>query len=70
MTVASTEEAKPVFTQEQRHALGRVYSFLIELGRKRLRRLAGEIDPVTLAEDSNVINQEIKSAGGETKLPT
>ena len=52
MSVASAEETKPTFTLEQRLALGRVYGFLIELGRQRLRRLDGHKadDPAVLQE--------------------
>ncbi|HND50290.1 MAG TPA: hypothetical protein PLL95_17110 [Anaerolineales bacterium] len=39
MSNSSTGQPKPVFTPEQRLALGRVYSFLIEIGRQRLTRL-------------------------------
>jgi len=45
-----------VFTPEQRHAIGRVYGFLMELGRQRLNRLeaTGAVDPTstTRKEDS------------------
>ena len=39
MSNASKGNTKQVFTPEQRLALGRVYGFLIELGRQRLNRL-------------------------------
>lgn len=56
MSKASRDQPKMVFTPEQRHALGRVYGFLLELGRQRLNRLkaTGAIDPAstTLKEDS------------------
>ena len=39
MSNSSTGQPKQVFTPEQRLALGRVYSFLIEIGRQRLTRL-------------------------------
>ena len=56
MSKASRDQPKMVFTPEQRHALGRVYGFLLELGRQRLNRLetTGAIDPTstTLKEDS------------------
>jgi hypothetical protein len=56
MSKASRDQPKMVLTPEQRHALGRVYGFLMELGRQRLNRLetTGAIDPTstTLKEDS------------------
>lgn len=41
MTIAPVEENKPSFTAEQKQALARVYSFLIDLGRQRLSRQNG-----------------------------
>ena len=56
MSKASRDQPKMVFTPEQRHALSRVYGFLMEIGRQRLNRLkaTGAIDPAstTLKEDS------------------
>lgn len=34
---------KPTFTPEQKRTLGRLYSFLIELGRDRQRRMKEQI---------------------------
>jgi hypothetical protein len=42
MSISPEAETKPMFTPEQRLALSRVYSFLMELGRQRLSRLNGK----------------------------
>ncbi len=56
MSKAPRDQPKMFFTPEQRHALGRVYGFLMEIGRQRLNRLkaTGAIDlaSTTLKEDS------------------
>jgi hypothetical protein len=39
MTVSTDETVLPAFTSEQRHVLGMLYGFLIQLGQQRLRRL-------------------------------
>ena len=39
MNISQNETAKASFTPEQRHALGMLYGFLIQLGRQRLKRL-------------------------------
>jgi hypothetical protein len=39
MTVSTDETVLPAFTAEQRHVLGMLYGFLIQLGQQRLRRL-------------------------------
>ena len=36
-------DTKPMFTPEQKRTLGRLYSFLIELGRDRQRRMKEQI---------------------------
>jgi hypothetical protein len=57
MSKASRDQPKMVFTPEQRHALGRVYGFLMELGRQRLNRLkaSGAIDPPSTQSTENLI---------------
>jgi hypothetical protein len=42
MTASADEAVVPVFTAEQRHVLGMLYGFLIQLGQQRLRRLEQE----------------------------
>jgi hypothetical protein len=39
MTASADEAVLPAFTAEQRRVLGMLYSFLIQLGQQRLRRL-------------------------------
>ena len=39
MTMSTDQTVLPAFTSEQRHVLGLLYGFLIQLGQKRLRRL-------------------------------
>jgi hypothetical protein len=39
MTISTDETVLPAFTSEQRHVLGMLYGFLIQLGQQRLRRL-------------------------------
>jgi|JXWT01.1.fsa_nt_gb hypothetical protein len=62
MTLAQDEETKLVFSPEQRHVLGMLYGFLIELGRERLKRLekqapdgAGQVGSLTNNESSELI---------------
>ncbi|HND50713.1 MAG TPA: hypothetical protein PLL95_19230 [Anaerolineales bacterium] len=52
MSNTSTGQTKQVFTPEQRLALGRVYSFLIEIGRQRLTRLQATNISKPAAEDT------------------
>ena len=61
MTVAQNEETSLVFSPEQRHVLGMLYGFLIELGRERLKRLeqqapdgAGQVGSLTNSESSEL----------------
>ena len=70
MSIAPTEETKPMFTPEQRLALGRVYSFLIELGRQRLRRLnASKADaPRLLQENGGVVVDETESTSSRMEI--
>jgi hypothetical protein len=42
MTISTDETVLPAFTSEQRHVLGMLYGFLIQLGQQRLRRLEQE----------------------------
>jgi hypothetical protein len=42
MTVSTDETVLPAFTAEQRHVLGMLYGFLIQLGQQRFRRLEQE----------------------------
>ena len=52
MSNSSTGQTKQVFTPEQRLALGRVYSFLIEIGRQRLTRLQAKDISKPATEDA------------------
>ena len=42
MTISTDETVLTTFTSEQRHVLGMLYAFLIQLGQQRLRRLERE----------------------------
>jgi hypothetical protein len=62
---SSSGNPKQVFTPEQRLALGRVYGFLIEIGRQRLHRIQSAELSNPVSEDSmpgnsteNTINTE------------
>jgi hypothetical protein len=68
MSIAPAKESKPMFTPEQRLALSRVYSFLMELGRQRLNRLKGnEADiPTLLQEHEEVAVDETASTENGT----
>lgn len=70
MSIAPAENTKPMFTPEQRLALGRVYSFLIELGKQRSSRMNGnKADaPTLLHENGEVIVDETVSTEDETTL--
>lgn len=56
MSNSSTGQPKQVFTPEQRLALGRVYGFLIEIGRQRLTRLQATDTSKTATEDETSNN--------------
>lgn len=56
MSNSSTGQPKQVFTPEQRLALGRVYSFLIEIGRQRLTRLQTIDTSISTIEDETPNN--------------
>jgi hypothetical protein len=60
MTVAPSEETKPVFTPEQRQVLGRVYSYLMDIARKRARQQ----EPV---DHLQACHQEEKAGSEPTK---
>ena len=58
MTLAPSEETKPVFTPEQREVLGRVYSYLMDIARKRACRQEPVDHPQALVNDKPPRNQE------------
>ena len=53
MTTSTDETVLTTFTSEQRHVLGMLYAFLIQLGQQRLRRLEQE----SLHQEKQVDNQ-------------
>ena len=53
MTISTDETVLTTFTSEQRHVLGMLYAFLIQLGQQRLRRLEQE----SLNQEKQVDNQ-------------
>jgi hypothetical protein len=62
MTIAENEETKLVFSPEQRHVLGMLYGFLIELGQERLKRLEQQAasDVAQIGESTHTIEQDGK----------
>jgi hypothetical protein len=61
MNIAQNQEVHISFTSEQRHVLGMLYGFLIQLGQQRLRRLERE----GLNQEKQVGNP---CEGADTKL--
>ncbi len=69
MTVAPSEETKPVFTPEQRQVLGRVYSYLMDIARKRACQQKSVDHPQALVNNEHSYHQEVKTGSDPTKSP-
>ena len=69
MTVAPSEETKLVFTTEQRQVLGRVYSYLMDIARKRACEQGVVDHPQALVNDEHSCHQEEKAGSVPTKSP-
>jgi hypothetical protein len=66
MDSAPETPPKRTFTPEQRRALGRVYAFLIDIGEKRLKRLALEKEQAENASQAgNIAESGIAQQAGE-----
>ena len=69
MSIAESENSKPAFTPEQRQALARVYSFLIDLGQKRKSRMGAQSAEGKPAENKIADNSGmIEEIPGEQEL--
>jgi len=69
MTVAPSEETKPVFTTEQRQVLGQVYSYLMDIARKRACKHEPAVHPQAPVNNKHSCHQEEKSGSDPMKSP-
>ena len=69
MTIAPSEETKPVFTPEQRQVLGQVYSYLMDIARKRKCQQEPVDQLQALVNNEPSCEQEEKAGSDPTKSP-
>ena len=69
MTVAPSEETKPVFTAEQRQVLGRVYSYLMDIACKRACQQKPVDQHQALVNNEHSCEQEEKAGSDPIKNP-
>ena len=62
MTLAPSEETKPVFTPEQRQVLSQVYSYLMDIARKRSFQQKPVDPPQAFANDDRHSCHQVEEA--------